>query len=133
MNSFINENTNTTYYTVTPVNPQEASWQPDAAINNKIHSDAGLTSNWKYRQYMQGNANHIMKYNTMEYIYASGNNPYAVSNKIPSANVPYKFSSIYDPNIPSYGYSNSDLKQDFLKKQQISGRMIAPSIIAPNK
>ena len=131
MNSFTNTTTN--YYTVTPVNPLESSWQPEATINNKIHLDSEITSNWKYRQYMQGNANHIMKYNTMEYIYASGNNPYAVSNKTPSANVPYKFSSIYDPNIPSYGYSNSDLKQDFLKKQQINGRMIAPSMPASNK
>ena len=65
-----------TYYTVTPVNPQEASWQPDAVINNKIHIESGITSNWKYRQYMQNNAKHIMKYDSMEYIYASGNNPY---------------------------------------------------------
>jgi hypothetical protein len=112
MNSF----SDSTYFTVTPVNPLESSWQPDAKTNNKIHVDSGITSNWKYRQYIQTNANNIMKYNTMEYIYASGNNPYSVSNKIPSANVPYKFSSLYDPNKPNYGYSDSDLKQDFLKK-----------------
>jgi hypothetical protein len=123
MNSF----SNSTYFTVTPVNPLESSWQPDAKTNNKILVDSGITSNWKYRQYIQNNANHIMKYNTMEYIYASGNNPYAVSNKIPSDNVPYKFSSLYDPNKPNYGYSDSDLKQEFLKKQQLSARMIAPS------
>ena len=123
MNSF----SNSTYFTVTPVNPLESSWQPDAKTNNKIHVDSGITSNWKYRQYIQNNANNIMKYNSMEYIYASGNNPYAVSNKIPSANVPYKFSSLYDPKKPNYGYSDSDLKQEFLKKQQLSARMIAPS------
>ena len=123
MNTF----TNTTYYTVTPVNRFESSWQPDAVINNKIHVDADLISNWKYRQYIQNNANQIMKYNTMEYMYASGNNPYAVSNKIASENVPYKFSSLYDPNAPTVGFSNSDLKQDFLQKQQLSARMIAPS------
>jgi len=123
MNSF----SNSTYFTVTPVNPLESSWQPDAKTNNKIHVDSGITSNWKYRQYIQNNANNIMKYNSMEYIYASGNNPYAVSNKIPSANVPYKFSSLYDPSVPNYGYSDSDLKQEFLKKQQLSARMIAPS------
>jgi hypothetical protein len=123
MNSFSNSN----YFTVTPVNPLESSWQPDAKTNNKIHVDSGITSNWKYRQYIQNNANNIMKYNSMEYIYASGNNPYAVSNKIPSANVPYKFSSLYDPSVPNYGYSDSDLKQEFLKKQQLSARMIAPS------
>jgi hypothetical protein len=130
MNTF----TNTTYYTITPVNRLESSWQPEAIINNKIHVDADLISNWKYRQYIQNNSNQIMKYNTMEYIYSSGNNPYTVSEKISNENVPYKFSSLYDPKIPNVGFSNSDLKQDFLYKQQLSGRMIAPSFqVTPKK
>ena len=116
------------YYTVTPMNPKEASWQPDAVINNKIHQESGITSNWKYRQYIQNNANHIMKYNSMEYIYASGNNPYFDQGE-PSANVPHRFSSLHDP---SYGFSNSDLKQDFLKKQQMSSRMISPAYATIN-
>jgi hypothetical protein len=121
-----------TYYTITPVNPQEASWQPDAIINNKIHAESGLTSNWKYRQYMQNNAKHIMKYDTMEYVYASGNNPYIIDNKNVSSNqsAPYRFFSLHDPNTPTVGFSDSDLKQDFLKKQQMSARMVAPSFPA---
>jgi hypothetical protein len=117
-----------TYYTFTPVNPLEASWQPDAVINNKIHVESEITSNWKYRQYMQNNAKHIMKYDSMEYVYASGNNPYTITdNKNSNSNVPYRFTSLYDPNTPTVGFSDSDLKQDFLQKQQMSGRMIAPS------
>lgn len=113
-----------TYYTITPVNPQEASWQPDAVINNKIHTESGITSNWKYRQYMQNNAKHIMKYDTMEYVYASGNNPYTTDNKNINQGVPYRFASLHDPN---YIFSDSDLKQDFLKKQQMNSRMISPA------
>lgn len=118
-----------TYYTVTSVNPQEASWQPDATINNKIHVDSGITSNWKYRQYMQNNAKHIMKYDTMEYVYDSGNNPYIIDNKNVSSNqaVPFSFTSLHEPN---YIFSDSDLKQDFLKKQQMSARMISPAFPA---
>jgi hypothetical protein len=120
-----------TYYTVTPVNPLESSWQPDAVINNKIHVDSGITSNWKYRQYMQNNAKHIMKYDSMEYVYASGNNPYTITDNFNSnSNVPYRFASLYDPNIPTVGFNDSDLKQDFLQKQQMSGRMVAPSFPA---
>jgi hypothetical protein len=124
-----------TYFTITPVNPQGSSWQPSATINNKIHVDSGITSNWKYRQYIQNNANHIMKYNTMEYIYSSGNNPYAITDADADAGnsdhfkgVPYKFSSLYDPRLPNYTPPNSDLKQDFIKKQQMNARMISPSI-----
>ena len=118
-----------TYYTVTPVNPQEASWQPDAVINNKIHIESGITSNWKYRQYMQNNAKHIMKYDSMEYVYASGNNPYTdiytdTNNSNSNSKVPFMFTSLHEPNN---GFSNSDLKQDFLKKQQMSARMISPA------
>ena len=116
-----------TYYTVIPVNPLQSSWQPDAIVNNKIHADSGITSNWKYRQYMQNNAKHIMKYDSMEYVYASGNNPYITDNKNSNSNVPYSFTSLHDPNTPTVGFSNSDLKQDFLQKQQISARMVAPS------
>jgi hypothetical protein len=124
-----------TYFTVTPINPQEAGWQPDATINTKIHVDSGITSNWKYRQYIQNNANHIMKYNTMEYIYSSGNNPYAIANENNENNenneTPYKFSSLYDQRLPNYTPpNNSDLKQDFIKKQQMNARMISPSISA---
>jgi hypothetical protein len=134
MNSFDSKK----YYTITPMNPKEASWQPDAVINNKILAESGITSNWKYRQYIQNNANHIMKYDSMEYIYASGNNPYFdESNPLtkqsePLTNVPYKFSSMYDPSYPNYGFSNSDLKQDFLKRQQMSSRMISPAYATIN-
>lgn len=124
----MNSEINNTYYTMTPTNSLSASWQPQAIINNKIQSNSGITSNWKYRQYIQNNANHIMKYNTMEYIYASGNNPYSVTNKTPSSNSPFYFSSLHDSRAPNYGLSNSDLKQEFTQKQQMNSRMVAPSI-----
>ena len=120
------------FYTITSINKAESAWQPDAIINNNIIKDASITSNWKYRRYIQSNANHIMKYNTMEYIYASGNNPYAVPNNTSDLNVPFKFTSIYDENEPNYGFNDSDLKKSFLKTQQVKGRMTAPSIPTHN-
>lgn len=122
---------NNTYYTMPPLmsdGRNYSSWQPESIVNDKIKQDAGINSNWKYRQYLQNNANTIMKYNSMETIYASGNNPYAVDNKVPSANVPYMFSSTHDTSKPSFGFNNTDLKQDYLTKQQNSARMISPSI-----
>ena len=123
---------NNTYYTMEPQQKFQganySSWQPEALINNKILVDTGINSNWKYRQYIQKNANQIMKYNTMESIYASGNNPYTILNNTPTNKSPYLYSSIYDTNNPTYGFRNSDLKQDYMSKQQIQARMIAPSI-----
>ncbi len=50
------------------------------------------------------------------------------SGKTPSDNVPYKFSSIYDTSKPGFGYCNSDLKNPYLSREQLNGRMVAPTI-----
>ena len=104
------------------------SSQQEAEINNKILSQSNITSNWKYRQYIQNNANQIMKYNTMEYIYNSGNNPYPITDNHVTNNIPYNFHSIHNTNGPSFGTNNSDLKQNYIAKEQLNARMIAPSI-----
>ena len=64
----------------------------------------------------------------MQSINASGNNPYTILNTEPTQNTPYLYNSIHDTNNPIYGFRNSDLKQDYMSKQQIQARMIAPSI-----
>lgn len=106
-------------------NPVSPSWQPQASVNNKILQDSNITSNWKYRQYIQHNANQIMKYNTMEAVNASGNNPYYGTDLSQStANVPQLYNSLQTPSVTL----DSDLKRDFLNKQRMSARMISPSI-----
>ena len=103
-------------------------WQPEGATNRKIQVDTGISSNWKYRQYMQQNAKDIMKYNTMQSIYTSGNNPYTLQNTEQTNTSPFLYNSVHDSNNPSYGYRNSDLKQDYMTKEQMRSRMVAPSI-----
>lgn len=117
-----------TYYTIESQKPSHFSWQPEAAVNNNIHQESNITSNWKYRQYIQKNANQIMKYNTMQAINASGNNPYTISGVEPANTSPFLYTSTHDTNHPIYGFTNSDLKQDFMKKQQIQAKMISPYI-----
>ena len=109
-------------------NSNNASWQPESAINNKIQVDAGLTTNWKYRQYMQNNAQDIMKYNTMETFQASGNNPYIIQDNVQTENSPYLFNSVHDVNNSPIDVNNSDLKRDYMKQEQMKVRMVAPSI-----
>ena len=123
---------NKQYYTIQPLTPGYNSWQQDSKINQQIITDSNITSSWKYRQYMQNNASHIMKYNTMEYIYASGNNPYTVLNKTPTNSNPYLFNSIHDSSNQYPFIHNSDLKNNYLKKEQINSRMISPCIPTTN-
>jgi hypothetical protein len=123
---------NNNYYTIEPTQELQGSayslWQPGAATNRKIIVDTGINSNWNYRKYIQKNANDIMKYNTMQAINTSGNNPYTVLNTNTVNNTPHLYSSIHDTNNPPHGYRASDLRKDFLTKQQIKARMISPSI-----
>ena len=120
------------YYTMAPTqNINGISynlWQPDALNNNKIVVDTEINSNWNYRQYIQKNANDIMKLNSMQSIKASGNNPYTILNTKPNENTPHLYSSLHDTNNPPNGFRESDLKQEFLNKQQLKARMISPSI-----
>lgn len=105
-----------------------SSYQPESQVNQIIQQENKLNSSWKYRQYLQKNANDIMKYNTMQYMYTSGNNPHAVTNKTPSNNIPFMYKNIHDTSSPAFGLNNSDLKRDYMTKESINVRMIAPTI-----
>jgi len=123
---------NNNYYTIetTPElqGQSYALWQPDSSTNRKIQVDAGISSNWKYRQYIQQNAKEIMKYNTMQSINTSGNNPYTLLNNEPVDNTPFLYRSVHDMSSPSIRINDSDLKQDYMTKEQMKSKMIAPSI-----
>ena len=109
-----------------------SSWQPDAVINKRIQKQEGIKSNFQYRQYLQHNGLQIMNYNTMEACYDLGLDPHVQTGKTPSDNVPYKFSSIYDTSKPGFGYCNSDLKNPYLSREQLNGRLVAPTINPAN-
>ncbi len=127
---------NNNYYTITPTQELQgisySSWKPDELTNRKIQSDAEISSNWKYRQYMQKNAKDIMKYNSMQSINDSGNNPYTILNTSPVENTPYLYASVHDNRSPAYGFRNSDLKKEYMSKEQMKAKMISPSIPAKN-
>lgn len=105
-----------------------SSWQPEAVVNQRIQKSENIKTNWEYRRFLQKNAAQIMKYNNTEACYETGLDPYSQNGNTPSDNVPYKFSSVYDTRKPGYGYSNSDLKNPYLTKEQLNARLVSPSI-----
>lgn len=120
------------YYTLSPHTDSKGIdyglWQPDSAVNQKIQVETGIQSNWKYRQYMQNNASHIMKYNTMEAVYNSGNNPYTLMNTEPTNKTPILYNSQQNTSSPAFGFNNSDLKQDYMIKENLQARKVALNI-----
>ncbi|NBQ85697.1 MAG: biotin/lipoyl-binding protein, partial [Methylophilaceae bacterium] len=95
-------------------------------INRRIQKQENIHSNWAYRQYMQHNGLQIMKYNGEEACYDLGLSPHVYTDKTPSNNVPYLYKNTYDHSRPGYGYSNSDLKNPYLSREQLNARLIAP-------
>jgi len=120
------------YYTIEPTQELQGTafnlWDPFNNTNKKIQVNSGISSNWNYRQYMQKNANNIMKHNTMSSIQDSGNNPYTVLNTQPVGSSPHLYNSTHDTSSPAYGFRNSDLKLDYMTKVNMNSRMVAPSI-----
>jgi len=110
-----------------------------------ICQNAGIRSNWEYREFMQKNGKQIMKVDTREYFNASGNNAFYTSSEpnrefnagtkpdAVNTNVPFLFNHTYDIRVPAIGNETSDLKQDFLKKERIKSRMVAPTMFISKK
>lgn len=105
-------------------------YQAESVVNTNLQKNGGISSNWNYRQYLQKNANDIMKYNTYEAIYTSGNNPYISMNHVEAETSPFLYNSTYDNTVAKVSHPNTDLRNAYLEKEQFKSRMISPSIPA---
>jgi hypothetical protein len=105
-----------------------ATWQPEAVVNKRIQQQENIRTSWQYRQFLTNNGREIMKYNTMEACYDMGLPAHVQTGNTPSSNVPHLYRSSYDTNNPGFGYCSSNLKNPYLTREQLQGRLISPSI-----
>ena len=104
-----------------------ASWQPEAVTNNNLVKLAGVTTNWKYREYLTHNAVGIMKQNQAETMNDIGYVArYAKAPETPYR-PPYSYKSYLD-NTTVFGYQNSNLKDLYFTKEQLDARKVSPAI-----
>lgn len=134
-NNTSNSGSNNIYYNMPPMmndGRNYSTFLPESVINEELQQKSGLYSNWDYRRYLQKNANNIMKYNQMDAVHSSGNYPSNYNNGNDSngisVNSPFIFKSTFDKSVPPYAYNNSDLKQNYLSREQLNARLISPSI-----
>ena len=111
-----------------------ATWQPESIINADLIQSNGIKSNWQYRRYLTKNAQEIMEYNFREssndvgYYKRHNDLPNMQSNKVSDMNqTPYVYKSFLDETIP-LGYTSSNLKENYLTREQLNARKIAPII-----
>jgi len=105
-----------------------SSWQPDALVNEHIQKQEHIKTNWQYRQFLTNNASSIMKINSQEACADLGLPCHFSTNATPSSNVPFTFRTTYDTNKPGFGYSQSNLKNPYLSREQLQARLVAPVI-----
>lgn len=95
---------------------------PNEVIHDNVKKEAGIVSNWDYRRYLQTNASHIIKHNKSVAVSAIG----LVED--PNNYVPMNFFGYRETDEPS------DLKKQYLSKEQMNARLISPVInLEPNK
>ena len=104
-------------------------WLPEETINDNIKKEANITTNWEYRHFLQQNATKIMSENSIGALSESGYNE--VKKEI-SQNTPFLYVNTFDTNKPLVGHSVGDLKSQYLTREQLNARMVAPIIPTQN-
>tara|TARA_B110001450_G_scaffold252865_2_gene275333 strand:+ start:255 stop:701 length:447 start_codon:yes stop_codon:yes gene_type:complete len=105
-----------------------SSWLPGGQLNEEIKKTYNITSNNDYRKYLTKNADSIIKYNQLlacDECCSNVNNinNYDANNN--NNNTPFLYNSCFDTTKPQ-GYENSDLKEIYLSKFHLQGRLVTP-------
>lgn len=116
-----------------------ASWQPDAILNQSLLQSSGVKTNWEYRKFLTENAGDIMRRNFAE---AANDTGYYIQERHPTLNKgfvpifssmskkhadPSKYESFTQPER-EFGQFESDLKTNYLSREQLQARMSTPVI-----
>ena len=108
-----------------------ASYQPEAILNANLIKQNGIQSNWQYRKFLTENSQMILKQNFREACndvgYFERFLPGEMGNNDPITHVPFQYSSYLQTSHPE-GYSNSDLKDMYLSREQLDARRFSPSM-----
>jgi|LauGreDrversion4_2_1035121.scaffolds.fasta_scaffold23557_3 hypothetical protein len=108
------------------------AWQPESLENDALLRDAGIQSNWDYRQYLQKNAESVVRRNFIESandfgfyergVFAKATEQGAFEPSQANASTkPAVYKSVFEPEH-SYGYAPSDLKQSYLSREQLAAK-----------
>jgi hypothetical protein len=103
------------------------TWRPDTLENNNILVHENINTNWKYRRYIQNNADILIPLNNEIDLEDKINNTSFVKQKV--INNPILYTNcigIAPINTPHLSYS--DLKSNYLKKYEEDCRNFCPQL-----
>ena len=110
-----------------------SNYEAGASLDNKLKEKANIKTNSDYRNYLQTNADLIIKNNQLSACGECSTCPYFSGpiQNLPTTK-PYIFNSILSNDQP-FGYETSDLKNIYLSKQVLEAQMHAPRFTIPNQ
>lgn len=100
------------------------NWRPEVLIDKQIKQENNLKNNSEYRKYLQNNALNIIKHNQLGACNECGICPYQRST-YDNLTQPFFYSNLLENNSP-FGYSNSDLKNQYLSRDMLQSRLFTP-------
>lgn len=105
---------------------RSAQQNPNAILNDQVMQREKIMSNAEYRDYLQKNADVIIKKNQVN-SNAKVNTQNFVPHSAPNTNElgPYLFKSS-DDNTTPFGYNNSDLKSMYLSREEHQSKLYTP-------
>ena len=110
-----------------------ATWQHDAVTNAKLIEENQIKSNWEYRRFLTKNSAGVKEQNFRESSNDLGYNsrfataPNIQSNMFVGASSPALYASVQD-NQPVLGRTISDLKTNYLTREDLQSRKFSPVI-----
>ncbi len=116
---------NTNYSLIMSDKRAFSSWQPNSEINEELRKKANITSNWDYRKYLVKHADEIIEGNKLSICSSCSASPGYFNTNSASRNVPFLFKSSLDNSKPD-GFESSDLKTEYLNRQQLNAQLAAP-------
>ena len=110
-----------------------ATWQHDAVTNSKMIEENNIKSNWNYRKFLTQNAVNVMEQNFRESSNDVGYNsrfataPNIQTNLVAHMTTPVLYTSVENKQTV-LGHTTSDLKTDYLTREELQARKISPVI-----
>ena len=116
-----------------------ASWQPESIENNRILKSSGVKSNWEYRKYLTQNAPSIIKqnfeetandcgYSDLQVKRGNGSSYLPIFAELPKSDAPPAYYKSYVDKEMQFGQFSSDLKANYLSREQLAARTTTPVI-----
>lgn len=101
-----------------------SSWTPQDVINKELVKRNGIQSNWQYRQYMIKNADQLRNDMLQNSLNDMG---YTIQNINTNFDNVKIYNNINEP-ITHKQSSLSDLKNNYLTREQLQSQMVVPSL-----